>query len=273
MTPYYLETLPSVTLTLAGSTIHLDAAEIISYTLIALLCVLTLKILSIIFIILKSKYVGRTNASFPRHYLPTTRSRPTKKILIAGDSTALGAGARTAEDTIAGRLARDFPNAEIFIVAQNGARTSKIPAQLKKASGQQYDLILVCTGGNDTYYIGNLAAVSRTLYESLHTAKTMSNGRVILLLYTSTQIELLLPYLLARWWAYNQLMIRAAFQDVAVRTEVPCIELFTDEHSNPFTKEERKKLLALDGIHPNSEGYRLWYYRLWRLLSEQGYRL
>src|SRR3989338_7153591 len=36
-----------------------------------------------------------------------------KRILIAGDSTAVGAGAAKPEDTIAGRLAHDFPQADI----------------------------------------------------------------------------------------------------------------------------------------------------------------
>ncbi len=39
--------------------------------------------------------------------------KPSMRILIAGDSTGVGIGAKVPRNTIAGRLGRDFPHADI----------------------------------------------------------------------------------------------------------------------------------------------------------------
>jgi lysophospholipase L1-like esterase len=250
-----------------------DGFELVAYTLIALFLIIVIKVLSILATLFINKYVARSSRHFPRHYRPTSLHNA-KRILIAGDSTAVGTGASSSADTLAGRLAHDFPNAEIINVAKNGARSSTIIKQLVPFAKDYFDMVLISTGGNDMLYVGNLPKVVEKLGEALELAQTISRRHTLLLLY-STNVGALLPLPIGKLINHNRHEVQEALRSLCEKKQVPCIELFTNEYSydNPFYAENYHKLLASDHIHPNSEGYRVWYLRLWRSMAEHGYEL
>ncbi|KQW45803.1 MULTISPECIES: GDSL-type esterase/lipase family protein [unclassified Roseateles] len=73
--------------------------------------------------------------------------QPRRRVLLVGDSTGLGVGAGP-ELSIAGRLARDWPDAEVHNACRSGASLADVESQLPP-DGPPYDLLLLHAGCND----------------------------------------------------------------------------------------------------------------------------
>ena len=193
-----------------------------------------------------------------------------KRILIAGDSTAVGAGAAKPEDTIAGRLAHDFPQADIVNIGINGARTKDALRAFKTVVGQKFELAIVSIGGNDIWHFTRIEKLEQDLHALLQTAKSVAKGPVILLLYNNIGSSPIFPAFMRRRLKRRGDLVQELFRFVSQQEEVPCIELFSKEEDNPFINEPHR-FFSPDGVHPSSDGYRLWYNRMWRLLVARGY--
>lgn len=193
-----------------------------------------------------------------------------KRILLVGDSTAVGAGASLKEETIAGRLAHDFPHAGIVNLGIHGARTKDVLRSLQAVTGERFQLTILSVGGNDIWHFTPLKRLERTLRELIQRAKTVSDGPVFVLLYNNIGSSPIFPAFIRGPLMRRGELVQGLFHDVTKQEKVDCIELFAKEEDNPFIKNPNY-LFAPDGIHPSSEGYRLWYNRMWRLLVNQGY--
>ncbi|MDO8408376.1 MAG: GDSL-type esterase/lipase family protein [bacterium] len=201
-----------------------------------------------------------------------------KRILIVGDSTAFGTGAARPEDSIAGRLAQDFPDTEIINHAVNGAITREVLPQLQRAAGQHFDLVLVFTGGNDIWRFTNLKEMGLKLRELLDEATVLSGHRVIVLFYANFGLSPIFPSFLRNLLERRTERVRQTFVHVCTELGTPCIELYTAStkdtwawaSSNPFAADP-KIYFSGDYVHPSSEGYRLWYNRMWREMLARGY--
>jgi lysophospholipase L1-like esterase len=204
---------------------------------------------------------------------PFAAPHPTgeKRILILGDSTAVGAGASAPEDTIAGRLAHDFPKADIVNLGINGSRTKDVLRALKAVADQRFELVIASVGGNDIWHFGSLLKLERNLHALLQAAKAVASGPVILLLYNNIGSSPIFPSFMRQPLKRRGVLIQELFRSVAGKENVPCIELFSNDEDNPFLHEPNR-FFSPDGVHPSSEGYRLWYHRMWRLLVARGYK-
>ena len=91
-----------------------------------------------------------TAADLAREARPYTAqpAQPVRRILVVGDSTAVGTGADAPQDSLPGRIGQDHPRWHIDNLAANGARYADVAAQLEQAPAG-YDLVLVLAGGND----------------------------------------------------------------------------------------------------------------------------
>ena len=72
---------------------------------------------------------------------------PARRLLVVGDSTAVGTGASSTGRSLAGLIARDHPELLIENRARDGARFEQVAEQL--AAGGRFDIVLVQAGGND----------------------------------------------------------------------------------------------------------------------------
>ena len=189
------------------------------------------------------------------------------KILILGDSTAYGAGASKPEDTIAGRLARDFPNSQIVNLSKNGARIKDLKKQIDSIRNQTFSMIIISCGGNDVLHFSRISTITENLafvFKSLE-GRT-PQGKMIFLLYNNISSAPLFPSLIQFFIKKHGLKVQKAIQRSSMAMHVRVIELFVNEAYNPFLKNPAE-LFAKDGIHPSSRGYELWYNRMWRLLA------
>ncbi len=195
-----------------------------------------------------------------------------KRVLIVGDSTAFGTGASRVEETLAGRFAHDFPDVEVVNYAVNGSLTKDVMSQLKRADGKKFNLVLISTGGNDVWRFTNLRKVRKDLYKAIMRAQEISNSKTILLIYNYVALGPAFPFFLRGAIMRRGEIIDAMFLDVAQQFGIEAVEVFSREQQFSFTRNSHK-YFAADGIHPSSEGYRVWYARLWSAIYLHNYGL
>lgn len=239
--------------------------EVVIWGIHILLALIVIQCLYLIVILFTNKYL-----SFKSKTFSVDRSGAEKRILVLGDSTAVGTGADKPGDSLAGKLAHDFPHTEIVNLGEDGTLTRDALAQIKEVSDQEFDMVFISTGGNDIWHFTKLKSLENDLRELLRIAKRISNHRVILLLYSNISIAPIFPFFVQWFLIPRTRSIQEVFRQTAYEEEVPCIELFTKETDNLFA-QNRKKYFAADNIHPSSQGYHRWYARMWRKMAEEGH--
>ena len=185
-------------------------------------------------------------------------SDPKHNILIVGDSSAVGVGAVPPEGSVAGRLAADFPTANVTSVAVSGSKVADAIKQLEGLpSDADYDLILIQIGGNDI--------VRRTPYQQLETdipklftlAKQHSDN-VIQLSCGNVGTSKLLP-LGTRWYfTLRTKKVRSIFMPLATEAGVHYIDLYRPRANDPYAHDP-KRYYSPDFFHPSADGYGDWY--------------
>lgn len=118
-------------------------------------------------------YLGPDDAPGP---LAPVGAGPELRLLVAGDSTAVGIGATSAETTVAGRLAqmlaeRTGRRVVVTSVAVSGARTRDLPGQLQAAAAVRPDVVLILAGANDAVHLTALEDVRRGTREAVQIAR------------------------------------------------------------------------------------------------------
>lgn len=241
-----------------------SGAGIFYYLLQAILFIIVFNAIRITIILLTNKQLAFKSNPY------TSTEESDDKILILGDSTAVGTGATKPDDTIGGLLARDFPHAQIINVGVNGSTVSDLQRQIKSVSDQKFNLIIISSGGNDTWKLSRLETIRTHVYQVLTKAISMSDHRVIFLVNNNVGFGPF-PKFIRSYLTGRTKKIIKVIESVAAAQKVPVIDLFSSGYSNPFLKDPRS-LLASDGIHPSSEGYAVWYRRMWREMVARGYR-
>jgi hypothetical protein len=86
-----------------------------------------------------------------------TPERATLRMLIVGDSTAVGTGASEAGQSLAGLIGQSHPQLLIENRARDGARFADVARQLGGAG--RFDIVLVQAGGNDVIRLRGMDAL------------------------------------------------------------------------------------------------------------------
>lgn len=181
------------------------------------------------------------------------------RVLILGDSTGVGIGASRPEESIAGLIAADFPDADIVNVSASGARVADAVAQASKcvALGWRFDLALLHVGGNDILRatpVDRLAAACEALAAEL---PRVAEGTVWLGPANIGQVPLFPPPF-SWWYAVRSRAAIAVFADCAARHEFAFVDFAAAEHKARFADSPRRHF-ADDGLHPNSSSYSYGY--------------
>ena len=190
-------------------------------------------------------------------------------MLILGDSTGVGVGATLPEESIAGLLAADYPDADIVNVAISGTRVADAIAQVHRCleAGLRFDLALLHVGGNDVVAdtpLHRLADDCDTLLREL--------GRLAVRTAWLGPPDLGLAPLFPRPYAWVMgSRSRAAsqvFSAAAARHNVVFIDFSAPSHVAYFRKRRRDHF-AIDGFHPNSASYKYGYATTRQMLGLQ----
>lgn len=190
------------------------------------------------------------------------------RILVIGDSTAVGTGATNNIFSIAGRLGVDFPEASVTNKGVNGMRTRELVGALQLIKKEKYDLIMIHIGGNDIVRFTNFDELATDIRKVLTLASGMSDST---LLVTSGDVgtSKLLP-LGTRWlFSYRTRRVRDIFIFASNEANAHYVDIYGGhkQTSDPY-REEPHVYYAADIFHPSDKGYENWYLFIHASLKE-----
>jgi len=190
-------------------------------------------------------------------------------VLILGDSTGVGVGATLPEESIAGLLAADYPDADIVNIAVSGTRVADAIAQVRECleAGLRFDLALLHVGGNDVVVdtpLQQLTADCDTLLEELARVAI----RTVWLGPPDLGLAPLFPRAYAWVMASRSRVASRVFSAAAARHGVVFVDFSAPSHVAYFRKKRRQHF-AVDGFHPNSASYKYGYATARQMLGLQ----
>lgn len=191
-----------------------------------------------------------------------------RRVLLLGDSTGLGVGARRPQESLPGLLHAAFPQAQIVNRCHNGARVADLlrqaravraQAKARGVDGPCFDVVLVLAGGNDVLHLTPLRGLEDDARALLHTLRGLARHVVWM---GSADVGgspvLRAPLNWLASWRTARTMQRLA------RTARAEGATFID-----FSRERRfgrdtDTYFAADGVHPSSASYRWCFEVLYR---------
>ncbi|MEO7742759.1 MAG: SGNH/GDSL hydrolase family protein [Usitatibacter sp.] len=183
-------------------------------------------------------------------------------VLVLGDSTGVGVGATTPEDSVAGRIAAAFPDTRVFNYARSGACVHDVLAQLDRHGAQPADMVLIQASANDVVDAKDVSAVEADLRLAIGRAQAL--GALVALMPGCNFVfaPFFKPFF-ASSMATRAHRMHAMVQRVAESTGALYVDLFHLKPADPFFREGSRYFCA-DGLHPSGEGYRIWFEELMR---------
>jgi lysophospholipase L1-like esterase len=181
------------------------------------------------------------------------------RALILGDSTGVGVGASRPEESIAGLLAEDFPEADVINVSESGAKIADTLAQALALKGAmpRVHVAFLHVGGNDIVRGTPLDRLAEDC-ERLLVELTAMSDRVVWLAPPNIGIAPLFPPPYSWLIGARSRAASAVFAKCAARHGIAFVDLSDAEHQMQFVKA-RAEHFAIDRFHPSSSSYRYGY--------------
>ena len=178
------------------------------------------------------------------------------RILILGDSTGVGVGASRPEESIAGLLAADFPDADVVNVSESGAKVAGTLAQVRACAeqGLRFDLALLHVGGNDVIRATPTAKLADDC-ELLLVELGRLADRSLWLGPPNLGITPLFTPPFSWVVAARSRAATAIFVECAARHGITFVNFSSTEHEAQFVRA-RAEHFAADRFHPSSSSYR-----------------
>lgn len=177
-------------------------------------------------------------------------------MLVLGDSTAVGVGARVPEDSIAGRSAAYLDAAVVENYGVSGAKVADLPEQIARATQPAYDVIIVQIGANDIVLLQGAQKTAKALAETLPTLPDAEN--VVVMSAGDVGGATGVPFFLRPLYSWLNRQYHAAFAHSLGAAGYTYVNLGTAPRGHLFY-EEPETYLAADGFHPSSAGYGVWF--------------
>jgi lysophospholipase L1-like esterase len=180
-------------------------------------------------------------------------------VLILGDSTGVGVGATLPEESIAGLIAADFPDADIANISESGARISDTVTQASRcnASSLHFDVAVLHVGGNDIVRATPIDKLAESCERLMQELAPLAH-RTVWLGPPNLGMAPLFPPPYSWIMAARSRAASAVFAQSAARHHVSFIDFSAPAHASHFSGRRRQHF-ARDGFHPNSSSYRYGY--------------
>lgn len=218
-------------------------------------------VLRMIFLLLINRHVSSHALRYSQPF------RGGKKILVLGDSIAVGAGAEKPELSIAGRLGHDLPTCEIRNLATNGARTVDVIKQLEQIKNETFDLIIICVGGNDIFQFTPVQSLQKPLILLTDEANRLSGNQTIFLVYSNIAFAPLFPGYFRRFLQNRNEKILSLFMHITGERGAFAIDCSLRWNLHE-TKKGSLRYFAADKLHPSALAYQQWYKKIWKYIAK-----
>ena len=185
--------------------------------------------------------------------------KPAKRLLVVGDSTAVGTGASSSSSSLVGLIAKHHPDWYIENRGRDGAKFSDVLDQL--GGGGTFDMVLIQAGGNDVIRLVNLGALNRTIDGV--TAAARQHAPTVILMPAGNVGNAPFFFPPASWWMTHRSRQMHQFVSAAAEKHGALyVSLFHERAEDPFA--QKPELNARDGLHPSDAGYTVWFDELAR---------
>ena len=183
-----------------------------------------------------------------------------RRVLVVGDDTGVGTGALDPVDSIAGRIARDFPRTEVINRSTNGAFIRDVMEQLSSAGEKRFDVILIQAGSIDILALKDPDEIRAALSRLFHAALGMSP---MVIFMGAGNIGIAPAFFPPVSWMYTERAreVRELSILQCRQNGVEYVDLFR-ERGRDSVNEDPERFFAADRLHPASDGYALWYREL-----------
>jgi lysophospholipase L1-like esterase len=206
----------------------------------------------------------RTAAELARASEPLQAAppNPSLRVLVVGDSTAVGTGASGPATSVVGRMARAHPDWAISNRGRDGAKFADIAAQLDGAG--PHGLVVILGGGNDAIRLTPRATLEQNVALAVSRARAIAPRVVVMPAGNVGNAPFFFPPL--SWWmSARARMLHEVVRDATQAGGAAYVDMYRERENDPFAQHPHR-LHAADGLHPSDDGYALW----WRELSAQG---
>ena len=180
-------------------------------------------------------------------------------LLVLGDSTAVGIGANTPEETVPGRFAAYIGATYVENHAVVGAAAADIAPQLAQAALKEYSYVLVMVGGNDILSWHDPKEAAGELEKVLKQLKAAKG--VYVMAAGNVGGATIFPHPVRPFHTRLNLRVHEEFTKVAAATGATYINMYQKPSEDPFFQDP-ERYLSGDGLHPSSDGYQLWFEKL-----------
>ena len=200
-----------------------------------------------------SKPLIASAAAYEQHPLS-----PSLRILIAGDSTGVGVGAKDNRESIAGRIGAAYPSADIANIAHSGDTLADLEKVLRAKASGKYDIVLLQIGANDITGRTTYADIRAALTRVLSRAHQLGNKVVVM---TSGDVGLSPAFMwpLSAYFDHRTRETRKIFiEETGAVPGTVYIDLFREPLDEIFITDV-PRYYASDRFHPSGDGYAVWY--------------
>jgi lysophospholipase L1-like esterase len=206
---------------------------------------------------LQARHVRRTVPHMPEppgHRTGTAGQGSLMRLLVAGDSGAAGVGAVSQEQALCGHLVRRLSRhhtVEWCVLAANGLDSPGLMKLLRDTPTASYDVVVLSMGANDA--TGLCAPMQWAQWQNSLAALIADRFAPKLLVHSAVPpvhackaLPQPLRWFMGRWARKMNTALAQQLADQDQRTL----------HWHPETTTSAG--MAMDGIHPSSDGYSVW---------------
>lgn len=177
-------------------------------------------------------------------------------VLVLGDSTAVGVGADTKEESVAGLVSAYTDASSVENYAVSGAVTEDLSTQSEQAQLERYRLILIQIGGNDIIRFKSADSAKANL--RLAIAQLPAADQILIISAGDVGGATLFPFVVRPFHTRLNNEYHTAFAELADEMGATYVN-FKDAPSTKMINDRPDIYLAKDGLHPSSAGYALWF--------------
>jgi lysophospholipase L1-like esterase len=183
---------------------------------------------------------------------------PSVRILILGDSTAVGTGAQMREGTIAGRIGARYPDAEVVNLAVNGLRIEGLLKILDTLQAEdKFDIVLIQIGANDIIRLTPLADIDSGIANVLE--QSASLGKKVIVLHSGDVGDApFFPVYVRPLLSSRSAAVREMYIQKSELYGARYVDLMRSTVSKTIASDI-SRYHAPDLLHLTADGYGLWF--------------